>query len=202
MVDAVVIEDPAVVATATNPLRARLLAELQVPSSAAALAPRVGLSRQKVGYHLRQLESHGLIEVEEVRKWGGLTETVFVAAARSVLVSPAVVSESAVEPAADADRMSAAFLLALAGRMVKEVGRLMRGSRTAGKRLATVSIETEVTFASPAEFAAFSDDLARSVATLAARYHDPENTGGRTHRLIAISHPRPTERSSRSRKDA
>jgi len=37
-----------------------ILAELVEPGSAASLAPRMGLARQKVNYHLRALEAHGL----------------------------------------------------------------------------------------------------------------------------------------------
>ena len=51
-----VIEDPAVAMVAMEPMRSRLLSELVAPASAAMLAPRVGLTRQKVNYHLHALE--------------------------------------------------------------------------------------------------------------------------------------------------
>ncbi|MCU1377268.1 MAG: helix-turn-helix transcriptional regulator, partial [Acidimicrobiales bacterium] len=56
MHDVEVIEDPATAVVALDPVRARLLAELAEPGSAAALALRVGLPRQKVNYHLKALE--------------------------------------------------------------------------------------------------------------------------------------------------
>jgi len=46
-------EEPAAAVVALDPVRARLLAELGEPRSAAALAPRVGLTRQTVHYHLQ-----------------------------------------------------------------------------------------------------------------------------------------------------
>jgi hypothetical protein len=55
--DVEVIEEPAAAASALDPVRSRLLAELVEPGSAAALATRVGISRQKVNYHLRALDS-------------------------------------------------------------------------------------------------------------------------------------------------
>ena len=61
MLDVEVIDDPAAAVVALDPVRARLLAELTEPASAAALAERLGLSRQKVNYHLRTLEAHGLV---------------------------------------------------------------------------------------------------------------------------------------------
>jgi DNA-binding transcriptional ArsR family regulator len=57
-------------------VRARLLGELAVASSAAGLASRVGLARQKVNYHLKALEAHGLVELAEERRHGGITERV------------------------------------------------------------------------------------------------------------------------------
>ncbi|HEY0715610.1 MAG TPA: helix-turn-helix domain-containing protein, partial [Polyangia bacterium] len=53
MQDIEVIEDPAAAAVALDPVRSRLLAELSSPASAAGLAARVGLPRQKVHYHLQ-----------------------------------------------------------------------------------------------------------------------------------------------------
>ena len=88
MLDVHVIEDPAAAAAALEPTRARILAELAEPSSAAAVASRVGLARQKVNYHLRALEAHGLVQLAEERKWGGLTERLLVATAASYVVSP------------------------------------------------------------------------------------------------------------------
>jgi len=72
MLDVEVIENPGAAAAALSPLRGRLLAGLKSPASAAELAAREGLSRQRVNYHLRALESHGLVSVAEERTWGGL----------------------------------------------------------------------------------------------------------------------------------
>src|SRR6185295_19506346 len=67
-----VIDDPAAATVALEPIRSRLLSELAAPASAATLATRVGLTRQKVNYHLHALEAHGLVRLAEERKWGGL----------------------------------------------------------------------------------------------------------------------------------
>ena len=184
--DVEVIEDPAAAAVALDPVRARLLAELAEPASAAAVAQRVGLARQKVNYHLRLLESHGLVREAGTRRHGGLTERLLVATASSFVVSPAALGESACDPARARDRLSARYLVALAARLVGEVGALARGEdRT---RLSTLAIDTEIAFGSPAARAAFADDLAAAVAQLAATYHEP---GGRPHRLVVAAHPIP-----------
>lgn len=177
--------------SALDPLRARLLAELSEPGSAAALAARVGLPRQKVNYHLRTLEAHGLVSVSEERTWGGLTERVLVASAASYVISPGVLGPLAADPARENDRLSASYLIAVAGRVVREVGALWRRARESKRRLATLSIDTELCFASPSARAAFSRDLAQAVTELAARYHDPSAPGARRHRLVVLAHPSP-----------
>jgi len=187
-----VIADPAAAAIALDPVRARLLAELAEPASASMLAGRVGLPRQKVNYHLRTLEEHGLVRVVEERRWGGLTERVLEATASSYVVSPAALGEHACDPGRCADRLSARYLLALAARLLHEVGMLLRRAESSGKRLATLGIDTEIRFRSAADRAAFTDELARTVTALVARYHDASAPDGRSHRLVVAAHPLPT----------
>jgi DNA-binding transcriptional ArsR family regulator len=186
-----VIESPVAAAAALDPVRSRLLAELAHPASASALGERLGLPRQKVNYHLRALEAHGLVRVVEERRWGGLTERVLAATASSYVVSPVALGEGACEPGRCADRLSAHYLVALAARLVHEVGMLMRRAHATGKRLATLSIDTEVRFRSAEERAAFTDELTRAVTDLVARYHDAAAPGGRAHRLVVAAHPLP-----------
>jgi DNA-binding transcriptional ArsR family regulator len=193
MVDVEVIDEPAAAVVALDPIRARLLAELAEPGSAATLAPRVGLARQKVNYHLRTLEAHGLVRVAEERRWGGLTERRLVATAASYVVSPAALGEAASDPGRTSDRLSARYLIALAARVVKEVAVLARRAERADKRLATLGLDAEIRFRSAAERAAFTEDLTAAVTALVSRYHDPTAPGGRPHRLIVAAHPLPEE---------
>lgn len=190
MQDVEVIEDAGTAAVALDPVRARLLRELAEPASAAGLAARVGLTRQKVNYHLRALEAHGLVELAEERHHGGITERVLRASATSYVVSPAAVSASAADPGATADHLSAGYLVALAGRLVREVGALARRAGGSGGRLPTLTIDTTIGFRSAADRAAFADDLTAAVLDLAARYHHDD---GRPHRLVVAAHPRPEE---------
>jgi len=191
MFDILVIDDPAAATVALEPVRSRLLAELAAPASAATLATRVGLARQKVNYHLRALEAHGLVRLAEERKWGGLTERLLVASAASYVVSPSAMGPVAVDPDREVDRLSASYLIALGARVVREVGDLVRRATQSGKRLATLAVDTEVRFRSAAERAAFSDELAAAVAGLVSRYHDESAPGGRAHRLVIVAHPLP-----------
>jgi DNA-binding transcriptional ArsR family regulator len=187
--DIEVIEDTAAAVVALDPVRARLLGELSEPASAASLAARLGIPRQKVNYHLRALELHGLVELAGERRHGGLTERLLQATAASYLVSPAAVDEGAVDPARAPDQLSARYLIALGGRLVREVGELDRRAGAAGVRLPTMAIDTEIRFHSAEDRAAFADALAEAVVALVARYHHDD---GRPHRLVVAAHPRPS----------
>ena len=197
MLDLDVINDPASAAMALDPIKLRLLAELATPGSAASLAARVGLTRQKVNYHLRALEEHRLVEPAEERRWGGLTERLMVATAKSYVVSPAALGAIGADPARNNDRLSASYLIALAARIVQEVGGLWRRARESDKRLATLSIDTVIRFKSPADRAAFTNDLTSAIASLAARYHDAKAPRGRPHRLVVASYPAPDDTSGK-----
>lgn len=193
MVELETIEDPAAAAAALDPVRSRLLAELAEPASAAALAARLGIPRQKVNYHLRALEAHGLARVAETRRWGGLTERRLVSSAASYIVSPNALGPVAADPARSVDRLSARYLIALAARVVREVSDLVRQSERAGKHLASLSIDTEIRFRSSADRAAFTEEMTATVRRLAATYHDETAPGGRRHRLIILAHPTPLD---------
>ncbi|WP_054308687.1 helix-turn-helix domain-containing protein [Mesorhizobium sp. 1M-11] len=193
MIEVEVIETAVVATTALDPIRSRLLAELTQPASAATLAVRVGLTRQKVNYHLRALEEHKLVVPVEERQWGGLTERLVIATASSYLISPAALGSIGADPSRNQDRLSAGYLIALAGRAIREVGDLWRRAQGKGKRLATLSIDTTIHFRSPADRAAFAADLTNTVAALAARYHDDTAPGGRPHRLVVAAYPAPSD---------
>jgi DNA-binding transcriptional ArsR family regulator len=184
-----VIDDPAAAGVSLDPVRARLLAELAEPGSASSLAGKIGLARQKINYHLRTLEQHGLIELVAERRKGNMTERVLQATAASYVISPAALGAVAPDPARTPDRLSARWLIAVAARTVREVGELLAGATKAGKRLATFAIDGEVRFASAADRAAFADELAQAVTALVGKYHDESAPRGRPHRVVVAIHP-------------
>src|ERR1700754_535472 len=140
MFDIAVIEDPAAAAAWLDPMRSRLLAALAEPASAAMLAARVGLARQKVNYHLRALEQHGLIELVEERRKGNVTERVMRATAAAYVISPVALAAVSPDPAMTPDRLSARWLLAVAARLVQDVGELITGAGPARQPGGTVGM--------------------------------------------------------------
>jgi DNA-binding transcriptional ArsR family regulator len=189
MFEVAVIEDPAAAEVSLDPIRARLLAELAEPASATMLAAKVGLPRQKVNYHLKALEKHGLVELVEERRKGNVNERLMRATASSYVISPAALGAVQPDPARSPDQLSARWLLALAARLVRDVGELITGAAKARKRVATFALDGEVRFASAADRAAFAEELAAAVAALITKYHDGSAERGRDHRVIVAVHP-------------
>ena len=189
MLDVSVISDHSVAEASLDPIRARLLAELREPASASGLAERFGLPRQKVNYHLRLLEQHGLVELVEERRKGNCTERVLRATATSYVISPDALGAVAPDPRRAEDRLSARWMLSLAGQLVRDVGRLLSGAERADARLATFALDGNIRFASAADRAAFAEELATVVADLVGRYHDEHSPRGREHRLVLALHP-------------
>jgi DNA-binding transcriptional ArsR family regulator len=190
--DVTVIDDPAAAEASLDPIRARLLSALGEPGSATTLAGKVGLTRQKVNYHLRALERHGLIELVEERRKGNCTERVMQATSASYVISPTALSAVAPDPGRAPDQRSARWLLGVAGRLVSEVGELIARSAGAGKPVATLGIDSEVRFATASERAAFAAELADAVNGLVAKYHDEHAPRGREHRFVVALHPKIT----------
>jgi len=193
VLDVAVIADPVVAGVSLDPVRARLLAALAEPASAASLAAGAGLSRQQANYHLRALERHGLVELVEERRKGNCTERILRATAASYVISPTALAQVAPDPDRARDQGSARWMLALAARLVREVGELITRSSAARKPLATFAIDTEIRFASAADRAAFARELGDAVSDLVAKYHDQHAEGGREHRLVAAVHPSITD---------
>jgi len=189
MFEVAVIEEASAAEACLDPIRARLLAALAEPGSATTLAAKVGLARQKVNYHLRTLEQHGLVELVEERRKGNVTERVLQATAISYVISPAALSAVQPDPERSPDRLSAQWLLAVASRLVRDVGMLMTRAARARKRVSTFAMDGNVRFSSAADRSAFAEELANAVTHLVSKYHDETAEGGRDHRVTVAVHP-------------
>jgi DNA-binding transcriptional ArsR family regulator len=190
-----VVRDPRRASVLLDPGRQRLLAALEDgPDSASGLARRLGDSRQRINYHLRELEAAGFVELAEERRRGNCVERVLRVTARHYVIDPAALgSLGGGDPAGLQDRFSATYLIALAARAIRELAALGEGAEKARKRLATFSMEAEIGLAAPADFQAFAEDLARAVAQVAARHQDDRTPEGRRFRLVLGAYPIPKD---------
>ena len=174
-------------------VRIELLEHLAEPDSAAGLGRRLGLPRQRVNYHLRELERERLIELVEERRRGNVTERIYRRTGTSYAVSPKALGAIASNLDDVQDRFSSTYQIALASRVIGELGTLQAGAAAARKKLPTFALEVAVRFATAAERNAFAEELADSVASLVRKYHDEKAPRGRSFRFYLGAYPRPKE---------
>ena len=184
-----VLDDARGVGSLLSPLRRRLLSELErTPDSAAGLARRLALPRQRLNYHLRELERAGLVELLEERQRRGCVERAMRVSARVFVIDPGLLGSLGADPAVIQDRFSSSYQLAAATRLVRDLAELSRGAERARKTLPTITLETEVRFANAEQRAAFAEELGTALARLAAKYHD-DSPGSRAFRFVLAGHP-------------
>jgi DNA-binding transcriptional ArsR family regulator len=180
------LEEPERVRVALSPIRRRLLERLREPASATALAAELGLSRQRLNYHLRVLEDAGLLELVEERRRRGCVERVLAARASAFVVDPAVIGAG--DPVAAQDRFAAEHLVSAAGAVVRDVTRMQAAADRRGQRLLTFTLETEVRLAAPSDLERFTTALAEAVGRTVAAF---DARRGRAYRVVTGGHPAP-----------
>lgn len=182
-------------ATVLHPLRLKILAALRDPDSAAGVARRLNLPRQRVNYHVRELARAGFLERAGQRRRGNMVERRYVATARSYVLSPDLLGRLGIDPATAHDALSASHLLALVSRAHGDVARAMQKAAATGKRLATFSMTCDVRFDNPEQRAWFAEELRRAVLDVIDRVASPATDGagaparGRLHRLVVAAYP-------------
>jgi len=169
--------------------RVKLLEELQRPDSAAGLSRRLGIPRQKLNYHLRELEEAGLVELVEERRRGNCVERVLRASARRYVISPEVLGKLGDDPEQIRDHFSSSYLVAVAARAIRDVAELREMASEAGKKLPTMTLDSELRFATAADRNAFGKELSDAVAHLIVKYHDAESPEGRAFHLLLAAYP-------------
>jgi len=184
-----VLSDARRVAAVLSPIRRRLLQSLEKPDSASGLARRLNLPRQKINYHLRELERAGFVELAEERQQRGCTERLVRVTARAFLISEDFLGPLAATPESLQDNLSSAYLVAAAARAVREVATLRKRAASVQQKLATMALETEIHFESPAAFNSFSKEVAEQLAALALKYNQQAAAGARKFRVLVASHP-------------
>lgn len=180
-----------------HPLRLRILSALLEPDSAAGVARRMKLPRQTVNYHVRELARAKLLARAGRRRRRHLYEQCYVATARGYVLSPELLGKLAADPAQVADTFSAKYLIGLASKVQSELARSTELAAAAGKRIATLSINTELRFTSPEQRAAFTEELRRAIVEVAGKHSSPYTMAdgtpaeGRPFRLVVGCYPIP-----------
>ena len=184
------VDHAAAAASMLHPMRLRILDALREPASASGVARQLGVARQKVNYHLRELEKAGFLEEVEQRRVGNCVERIVRAKATHYLINPQLLGDLAADGASVEDRFSSTYLIALAAGTIRDVASLQQRAAKAKKRVATFALQTDVRFATAEERRLFTEELANAVAKLVAKYHDDETPGGRTSRFVVSAYPK------------
>jgi DNA-binding transcriptional ArsR family regulator len=183
-----------------DPLRLKILEGLRSPDSASGVARKLELPRQKVNYHLRELEKHGFVEPVEERRKGNCVERVVQATARYYLILPQTLGQMALDPETVQDRFSSTYLVAVAAQAIQDLASLQQGATNANKKLATLTLQSEISFRSAAARNAFAEELSNQMAQLILKY-DGHGKGSRRFRMLLGLYPA-VERSTKSGQDA
>jgi DNA-binding transcriptional ArsR family regulator len=184
-----VVDDPRHAALLAAPVRQRILTALAEPGSASSVAKSLGLARQLVAYHVRQLEAAGYVALVREEQRRGCTERILRRTAQYLVASHEVFGGEGIDLRKIKDKFSSGYLIALAARMAKDVSEAQAAADRAGRPLATLSAEVEVRLRSPQDRQAFADELLESIARLVEKYHDADAVDGRSYRLMVGAHP-------------
>jgi DNA-binding transcriptional ArsR family regulator len=177
-----------------DPLKARILALAVEPASATELARRLDLPRQRVHYHVRELERVGLLVAAGRRRRRNLIEQRFAATARGYVLAPALLGPLAADWRAIEDPSSAGYLLALLEQVRDDVGRAASGAEE-GQGLSAITLKAQFRFETDAQRSAFAAAVREALVAAIARQSSPDRREdgrpgpGRPHRLVLACYP-------------
>jgi DNA-binding transcriptional ArsR family regulator len=173
-----------------HPIRLRILAALRSPASAAVVARGIDQPRQKVNYHVKELERAGLVRRVGERRAGNLMESLYQAVAATFVVSPRVAWTDPRRTGALADQVALESLVAAGERLQRAAAQLLDRAAFDGEQIASAAVEAEVRLAGEAQRAAFLSEYVAAVGPLLKKYGDRD---GEPYRVLLAVHPRPEE---------
>lgn len=184
-----IIGDNETASSLLNPMRRQMLEHLKEPNSASGLARILKIPRQKVNYHLRELEKRGLVEFVKENRRGNCVERILQATARSYLISLESVGQLPFDVEQIKNEFSSTYLVAVASNMINEVAQLKAKAEKANKKLATFTLQSEIRFASPKSLHSFTEELSRFTTKLVTKYNDEQASKGRKYKFNICAHP-------------
>jgi hypothetical protein len=187
-----------------EPLRARILKLARNPSSSTELGIELSLPRQRVNYHVRELARSGLLKRAGRRRRRNMFEQLYVASARTYLLSPGLLADVCADWREVNERTSAAYLMAVSAQMQLDAGEAMRAARTTRQKLDTLSIKSQFRLENREQRERFERELASAVSTVIAQWTSPNRLSGgepgpgRSYRLVLGCYPYVGSEPSRS----
>jgi DNA-binding transcriptional ArsR family regulator len=181
-----VVEDIEALQVLGHPLRVRILEALRAPGSAATVAREVGEPRQKVNYHIKELERVGLVAPVGERRSGNFIESLYESVARSFLVSPRVAWSDPRRVDALRQQHSLERLVMVGGQLERDAIALLDRAAFDGEQVASAAVEVDVQFADEQDRAAFLDEYLKTVRRLCDQYG---TRSGLPYRVVFAAHP-------------
>ena len=182
-----VVSDRQTMALLADSLKSEILREMDRPQTTAELSQAMGMPRQKLGYHVRQLEEAGLLaNVGESRR-GNCVARKLQAVARHFVINRTD-TDAAVTP----DRYSSHWLVEQSARTIREIGVLSADAASGGESLQAVTLDSEIAFDNLQDQQAFAQELSELIVALVARYGS-DSSAARRFRVLAASYPKPSD---------
>ncbi len=153
------------------------------------------MPRQVLNYHVKEMARARLLRPAGRRKRRAFFEQCYVASAVGYVLSPQILGELSAKPGAARDRFSATFLMGLASQIQSEVGDAMERAEQEGKRVSTLGMSTEISFASAEQRGEFAQALDAAVIGVIERHTTPYRDAGgkvgegRAYRLVLGCYP-------------
>jgi DNA-binding transcriptional ArsR family regulator len=192
MQDVLYIEDVNQAMTLLKPIRLEILQRLDEPRTCTELAEYFDETPQKVYYHVKALESAGMVEKVDERRVRGMVEGYYQASARSYWLAPKLVGQIGGEKIAQ-DQLSLRVLLELAEEVHDDIGKL--GNRSAvGQDVPSLSLSAHIHLPDGSRRAEFLQELQQVFQALARKYSLPDSepliTDEQGFRLVLMCYPK------------
>jgi DNA-binding transcriptional ArsR family regulator len=186
-----VIENPAALQALASPVRIAALDVLRQPMSAAAVARALGEPRQKMTYHLKELERAGLVRHAGERRKGNFIEQLYEAAARRFVVSNRVTWDRERLESTLRDQVSLANVVSVGERLQRDATALLDVAADTGEQVPSAAVEVDVSFANEAARSAFIEEYLVAIGPLLKKHGARE---GEHFRVVMAVYPDPEDR--------
>jgi DNA-binding transcriptional ArsR family regulator len=192
MHDVLYIEDVSQAMTLLKPIRLEILQRLDEPRTCTELAEYFDETPQKIYYHVKALESAGLVEKIEERRVRGVVEGYYQASAHAYWLAPKLVGQIGGAKVAQ-DQLSLRVLLELAEEVHDDIGKL--GNQSAiGRDVPSLSLSAHIHLPDGSRRAAFLQELQELFQQLARKYGLPDDepliTDEQGFRLVLMCYPK------------
>jgi DNA-binding transcriptional ArsR family regulator len=175
-----------------HPLRIEVLKKLAEARSCPELAKELGETTQKIYYHVKILESAGLIEKVDERRVRGIMEGIYRARAKSYWLSPSLAGRVG-GPSRARDQMSLGFLLNLAQEIHADVARLGERSES-DEGVSSLGLSFQIELENAGARARFLEELQETFQSLAKKYAAFDSTNGQGFQVSLVCYPLPERR--------